>query len=256
MTESKTDWNAPVAEVEGTVITEAEVEALLHMMGEHAAQFQGEAGRNRLKDELVHQELLVLDARERKLDEEPDFLAQLEVQKKQLLQQYALHRILSEVQVSEEELRTHYEQHMNRNKARYRFNANHILVDSKERAEELKKRIEAGERFEDVARQESSCPSSKQGGSLGDFESGQMVAEFDQALTELTPGTVSDPVKTGFGYHLIRLNRRDAMPQMSFEEARDAVASELTLIKQQAHYMEQLEKMGQKYSVIKYYGEH
>lgn len=87
--------------------------------------------------------------------------------------------------------------------------ASHILVPSEAKALELKKEIEDGARFADLAKQHSSCPSSARGGSLGTFEQGAMVPEFDQVVfSDLPIGQVSEPVKTQFGYHLLVVEAR------------------------------------------------
>ena len=86
--------------------------------------------------------------------------------------------------------------------------ARHILVDSEEKCLELKKEIEAGAAFADVARQNSTCPSGQQGGALGEFGPGQMVREFDEVVFSGELNKVHGPVKTQFGYHLLEITSR------------------------------------------------
>ena len=87
--------------------------------------------------------------------------------------------------------------------------AAHILVQTKEEALSLKEKIENGEmKFEDAAAQFSSCPSGARGGDLGYFNRGQMVPEFENAAFNTPAGEVSDPVKTRFGWHLIKVTRK------------------------------------------------
>lgn len=81
--------------------------------------------------------------------------------------------------------------------------AKHILVDQEFEAKDLVKKIDAGESFESLAQSFSNCPSGKQGGDLGNFGKGMMVAPFEEAVLALEVGKVSGPVKTQFGYHLI-----------------------------------------------------
>ena len=109
-------------------------------------------------------------------------------------------------------------------------NASHILVDSEQKALELLGKIKAGEiSFEDAARENSSCPSGQQGGSLGTFTRGQMVPEFDKAVFEMEEGEISEaPVKTQFGYHLIKLIEKNAAEPASFDEVK-AELSEMLL---------------------------
>ncbi|QKW06170.1 peptidylprolyl isomerase [Streptomyces sp. NA04227] len=90
-----------------------------------------------------------------------------------------------------------------------RASARHILVASEDKASELKTQIEAGADFAEVARANSTCPSSRQGGDLGTFSPGQMVREFDQVVFSAPVGTVQGPVKTQFGFHLIEVSHRE-----------------------------------------------
>ena len=91
-----------------------------------------------------------------------------------------------------------------------RASARHILVATKEACEALKVKIEAGEDFAVCARENSTCPSGKDGGSLGEFGPGQMVKEFDTVVFSGEVGKVLGPVQTQFGYHLIEVTKRTA----------------------------------------------
>ena len=87
--------------------------------------------------------------------------------------------------------------------------ARHILVDTEEKCLELKTEIEGGADFAEVARQQSSCPSGRQGGELGTFGPGQMVKEFDEVVFSGELNTVLGPVQTQFGYHLLEVTERN-----------------------------------------------
>lgn len=90
-----------------------------------------------------------------------------------------------------------------------RAEARHILVNSETEAQDLKKQIEGGADFADLAKKHSQCPSGKAGGSLGEFGQGDMVPEFDSVVFgDLPVGQVSEPVKTQFGYHLLEVQKR------------------------------------------------
>tara|TARA_R100000656_G_scaffold107555_1_gene79685 strand:+ start:1037 stop:1318 length:282 start_codon:yes stop_codon:yes gene_type:complete len=89
-----------------------------------------------------------------------------------------------------------------------RATARHILVDSEEICLELKREIEEGADFTAVAKENSSCPSSRQGGDLGEFGPGMMVPEFDKVVFSAPVNTVQGPVKTQFGYHLLEVTSR------------------------------------------------
>lgn len=84
------------------------------------------------------------------------------------------------------------------------FRASHILVRDLQSAEKIYDRVRKGESFESLARQYSTCPSKSKGGDLGWFGEGQMVAPFENAVRRMGTGTISRPVKTQFGYHIIK----------------------------------------------------
>jgi peptidyl-prolyl cis-trans isomerase C len=86
--------------------------------------------------------------------------------------------------------------------------ASHILVKTEEQANQILKRLADGEEFDKVARRFSSCPSGKNGGDLGWFGKGQMVPEFEKVAFENDTGKVVGPVKTTFGYHVIKVTGR------------------------------------------------
>ena len=85
------------------------------------------------------------------------------------------------------------------------FRASHILVKDQQSAERIYERVKKGESFESLARQYSTCPSKSKGGDLGWFKEGQMVAPFENAVRKMSTGAISRPVRTQFGYHIIKI---------------------------------------------------
>ncbi len=85
-----------------------------------------------------------------------------------------------------------------------KIKAKHILVSKLSKAQEIFEDLQAGEKFESLARQFSECSSKNKGGNLGEFPKGKMVAEFWNACTKLKVNDVSQPVKSKFGYHIIK----------------------------------------------------
>jgi len=83
--------------------------------------------------------------------------------------------------------------------------AAHILVGKEDQAKDLLSKINGGESFSELAKKNSDCPSGKRGGDLGWFQRGQMVKEFETAAFEGQKGQVVGPVKTQFGYHLVKI---------------------------------------------------
>ena len=84
------------------------------------------------------------------------------------------------------------------------FRASHILVSDKTLAESLYERVRKGESFSSLANQYSNCPSKSKGGDLGWFKEGQMVREFENQVRRMSMGSISRPLRTQFGYHIIK----------------------------------------------------
>lgn len=82
--------------------------------------------------------------------------------------------------------------------------ASHILVNQEFEIKDIQKKLSEGVSFEDLARDFSTCPSGKEGGNLGEFGKGMMVPSFEKAAFALLPGEISEPVRTQFGFHLIK----------------------------------------------------
>ena len=213
-----------------------------------AQQFQTEEGRKYVLEDLINQELLYMYAKDNKIDQDEAFRKEMAEIEKNVLKQYIINQILTSVQVTDDEKRTFFEA----NKANFSnppsANAKHILVDTEEKANEILAQIKAGEvTFEDAARAHSTCPSKDQGGDLGTFGKGQMVPEFEEATFAMNVGDISEPVKTQFGYHLIKLEAKNEESIPTFEEVADKVEKTLMFQKQGEVYQAKLNEVKAKF---------
>lgn len=241
-----------LAQVGGKPITEEDVTRFIQALGRNGQAYNNPQGRAAVLDQLIAQRLFLLDAQRNLYEREPAFKAQLAAVKDQLLMEYSITKCLQGVRVTEEEVKAYYEAHKDELQADESVNASHILVDSEEKAEQLLAAIRAGEiSFEDAARQSSTCPSGQQGGSLGDFARGQMVPEFDQAVFALEEGELCGPVKTQFGYHLIRLNKKNATTPISYADIREELYQQVSQEKQQEAYQKKINQLKILYPVDK-----
>ena len=215
-----------LAKVGTLTVTEQEVNDFLMELGARGQGYNTPDGRRAILEQIISSKLLLIDARHNLFETEPEFKAELAKLRENLLINYAGNKVLSSVKVSDEDVKKYYEDNLDRFQQGATVNADHILVDSEERALEILAKIESGEMtFGDAAKQYSSCPSGQRGGNLGDFGRGQMVPEFDTAVFELEVGEMTKtPVKTQFGYHLIKLNSKSESSVMPFEE----IAPQLT----------------------------
>jgi len=147
--------------------------------------------------------------------------------------------IAPKITVSEEEIKKFYDQNPEKFHQEEQVRASHILIgiDSKagneekkaarDKADKLHKDLVSGADFVKLARDNSTCPSSKQGGDLGYFSKGKMVPQFEKAAFSLEPGGVSDIVETQFGYHIIRLVDRKKAEEISLSTARNKIENYL-----------------------------
>ena len=227
-----------LANVGGFPITEDDVNEFLMNLGQRGMSYNNPEGRKMILNQLIGQKLLLLDAKRNLLEADPAFKAQLAKVKDNLLSSFAAEKAIANVTVSDKDAEDYY----NANKEQFvtgdSVNASHILVDSEEKALEILAKIKAGDiSFEDAAAQNSSCPSKENGGNLGDFGRGQMVPEFDEAVFAMEVGSISDaPVKTQFGYHLIKLNSKKDSEAMSFESIKGEIKEGLLGEKRRAAY--------------------
>lgn len=242
-----------LANVGGKAITAADVDRFMAAMGRNAQAYNNPQGRAAILEQIIAQRLFLLDAQRNLMERDPAFKEQLAAVKEQLLMEYAISKCVDAVKVTDADVKAYYEEHKDQLQSGETVNASHILVDSAEKATQLLTAIQNGEiTFEDAARDNSSCPSSAQGGSLGDFERGQMVPEFDQAVFEMAVGEVRGPVQTQFGYHLIRLNAKNEAQVMAFEDIKEQLTMQVTREKQQAAYQSKINQLKILYPVDKF----
>ncbi|ABB31057.1 PpiC-type peptidyl-prolyl cis-trans isomerase [Geobacter metallireducens RCH3] len=168
-------------------------------------------------------------------------------------------KIVANTKITDDEAKKFYNDNKDKFRREEAVRASHILVSAdqkaspeekkkaKEKAEALLKQLKGGADFAELAKKESSCPSSAQGGDLGFFGKGQMVPEFEKTAFNLKPGEVSDVVETQFGYHIIKLAEKKDAETVPFEEAKERIVQFLTQQKVQAgigEYVDELRKKG------------
>ncbi|HKJ76601.1 MAG TPA: peptidylprolyl isomerase [Gammaproteobacteria bacterium] len=213
-----------LATVDGETITRAELEAYAQ---ERGANVDDPKVQSRMLDEFIGRQLLYQDALRQDLDEDPEVQRELKQLRFQVLLGAAVRQAATQPPIGEERLRERYEQQY-AGKTQKEYKASHILVESKEKAEEIIEELDDGAEFAALAKTHSTGPSGKQGGSLGWFSSGQMVSAFTEGVAELDKGGYSPaPVKTRFGWHVILLQdvREKEPPAFADvkEELRNAV---------------------------------
>ncbi len=234
-----------LATVGGIAITEDEVNEFLMGLGQRGQMYNNPEGRRAILNQIIGNKLLLLDARRNLYEAEPEFKAQLARFKDNLLTNYATEKIFATVTVTEAEAQKYYEDNKAQLGGGEVVNASHILVDSEEKAKEIYEKIASGEiTFEDGAREYSSCPSKENGGNLGEFGRGQMVPEFDKAVFEMSEGEVtSEPVKTQFGYHLIKLISKKEAKAPEYSEVSSEIKEALLSEKRHSAYTSKINQL-------------
>ncbi|SHK34532.1 peptidylprolyl isomerase [Tepidibacter formicigenes] len=231
-------------------ITQNDLDSALNSLGpQRAMQFNSEEGRKKLLEDLVNQELFYLDSIENKVDEEESFKAEMEKIKENFLKQYSINKLLSSVTVEENEINDFY----NNNKAQFKapesVKASHILVEEESKAEDILKELHNGLSFEDAAKKYSKCPSNERGGNLGYFAKGQMVPEFEKTAFDMKKDEISNPVKTQFGYHIIKVYDKKEEEIKPLSEVRNQIAQQILYTKQQSVYFTKVNELKGKYEV-------
>ncbi len=240
-----------LATVGGIAITEREVNEFIASLGQRGQAYNSPEGRRAVLNQIIGNKLLLLDAKRNLIEAEAAFREQLNRMKDNLLISYAGEKILSAVNVTEAEAKEYYEKNKSEFKSGESVNASHILVDSEEKARAIYEEISSGAKsFEDAAKEYSSCPSKASGGNLGDFGRGQMVPEFDTAVFEMSEGEITKtPVKTQFGYHLIKLNAKNPEKEMSYDEVKDELLAGLLNEKRRKAYESKINQLKIMYPV-------
>jgi len=233
-------------------VTAAQFDQLTDMLNDQAKAIARGPGRKQFGDNLVRILVLAQEARERKLDQAPGYSIQSALQLDSLLSSLLAQQLTKDLKISDADMRKYYDEH----KAQFeQISARHILIrfqgstvpvkpgqkdltpeEALAKAQELEKRIQAGEDFAKLAAAESDEPGAPaSGGSLGFFGHGRMVPSFEEAAFKLAPGQVSEPVRSQFGYHIIKV---EAMK--SFDDSKPDVEKAMapTILRDQIDEMQ------------------
>ncbi|MCY6485737.1 peptidylprolyl isomerase [Clostridium aestuarii] len=241
--------NKVLATVLGKEITEKDLKLAVERFPQQSRGFLAtEEGKKQLLDQLVAFELCYNYGKDSGVENSEDFKEKIEGVKREILTQITIEKVIKAVEVTDKEVEEFYEANKEKFKTPETVAAKHILVETEESAKEISEKIKNGMAFEEAATEFSTCPSKAQGGSLGKFGRGQMVPEFEEAAFSLEAGVVSEPVKTQFGYHLIKVEGKEESTVQAFDQVKDQLKNQLAQEKQSTRYMEFVEELKGKYS--------
>ena len=242
-----------LASVGGSAITEGDVMGFIASLGKRGQAYQNEEGIKLVLEELIAQKLFLAEAKKNLWEYEEGFKAELAKVKDRLLVNYAMEKALGRITVKDEEVKAYYDEHAAELMSGESVSASHILVADEETAKDLLAKIQAGEiTFEDAAKENSTCPSGQNGGSLGEFGKGQMVPEFDEACFNMAVGELRGPVQTQFGYHLIRLDGKKEASPTPFDAVKEELRSRLMAEKQEKTYKSKVNQLSLLFPVDRY----
>ncbi len=241
-----------LAKVGTAKITEADLEQELKSLPEFAQQlFEGIEGKKKFLDELIKKELLYQEAIKRGLDKDAEYRRKLEEFRKLTLISTLLEKEIEEkAKVTDQDIKDYYEKHKAELSSVSQIKASHILVKTEGEAEKILERLKKGEDFATLAKKYSIDPgSAKNGGDLGYFSPGQMVPEFESAAAKLKPGEISEPIKTKFGYHIIKVTDKKTGKPVEFEKIKGVLSQRLAAEKQKDFFDSYIEDLKKTYKV-------
>lgn len=241
-----------LAKVGNATITQADFEREMKNLPAFAQKlFEGQEGKEKFLQELVKKELLYQEALKKGLDKDPEFSKKLEDYKKiTLITQLLEKELEAKAKVTEQDAKNYYEKHKNELASVSQIKASHILVKTEDEAKKILEKLKKGGDFAAIAKQSSIDPgSAKNGGDLGYFSSGQMVPEFESAALKLNPGEISEPVKTKFGYHIIKVTDKKMGKPLEYEKIKNALMQRITAEKQREVFDSYIESLQKNYKV-------
>ncbi len=219
-----------LARVQGVEIRQADLDAAEEDIGgQTTAQMSPEQKREYLLSFVIDLTLAAKAAEQRNVQDSADFARKMTYYRNKLLVETLLNTE-TRTRVTEEEMRKIYDEQRSRITPEEEVRARHILVETEDEAKALIAQIRGGADFETIAKEKSKDPGgARNGGDLGFFTKGQMVPEFAEAAFAMQAGQLSQaPVKSQFGWHIIKLEERRQRQIPSFEQVRGQIEDFLT----------------------------
>ncbi|HEY9040320.1 MAG TPA: peptidylprolyl isomerase [Roseovarius sp.] len=222
------DDSAPTADTVVATVGDTEI-TLGHMLmlraglPEQFAQVPAEVLYKGILDQLVQQTLLV-NAHDGDLSKRAALA--LDNERRALIASEEMADIV-ETAVTDEAIQTYFDDNYLSAEGVTEFKAAHILVETEEEAAKLVEEARGGADFGDLAKEHSTGPSGPSGGDLGWFSDGMMVQPFQDAVSQMEPGSVSDPVQTQFGWHVIKLDETREKDAPTLDEVRAEIEDAL-----------------------------
>ena len=212
-----------LARVNGVEIRQSDLDIAEADVGPSLQVQEPNARKEALLAYMIDLTALAQAAAKQKLDAASDFEQRMAYAKNKVLME-ALLGDLAKKASTDAEMKKLYDESVAKTQPEEEVRARHILVKTEKEAQDVLAKLKGGADFEKLAREISTDPSAKtNGGDLEYFTKGQMVAEFSDAAFKLTKGQISQPVKTQFGFHVIKVEDKRMKPVPKFEDVKDQV---------------------------------
>lgn len=215
--------------INGAALTKQEFQAFVKMRLNKQQQAKLSPKQiQALMVEFINRELIFQDAVKKKIDQQPQIMAEIENQRRNIVSTHSISQLLRS-QPSDAEMKKIYKEKLSRPSNEYK--ARHILVKTEQEAKQIIAALNKGDNFEKLAKTKSLDSSAKDGGDLGWFKLNRMVRPFAMAVARLKPNNfTTTPVKTRFGWHIIKLEGLRETPPPAFEAVKPRI---IQLIKNQ-----------------------
>ncbi|MBN8934963.1 MAG: peptidylprolyl isomerase [Rhizobiales bacterium] len=228
-----------IAKVNGVEVHQSDLTMAEEDMGQNAQAMTGDAKRDYLLQYISDVILAAQAAEAKKVNDQKEFKGRLAFMRNKLLMETLLQQE-GKAAVTPEAMKKVYDEAAKQMSNEQEVRARHILVPTEEEAKAVLAEIKKGTDFAELAKQKSKDPgAAAEGGDLGYFTKDQMVPEFAEVAFKLEKGQVSDPVKTQFGWHIIKVEDKRTKPVPSFEQVKDQVSTYVER-KAQAEYIAKL----------------
>jgi peptidyl-prolyl cis-trans isomerase C len=226
-----------LAMVNGKPIPSSRVDVMLKQATSQGQKDSPEL-RQMIKDELINREILIQEADKLNLSNSADVKAQMELARQQILIGSLVKDYVRKHPVSDAEIKAEYDRFKAQTGDK-EYHARHILVEKEDEAKAIIAKLKAGSKFEELAKQSKDTGSAANGGDLDWATPASFVKPFSDAMIALKNGQFTDtPVKTQFGYHVIRLDETRAAKVPALEEVKTQISEALQQKKLQAYQTE------------------
>jgi peptidyl-prolyl cis-trans isomerase C len=230
--------NPVLAKVNGAEIRASDVALAEEELGPSLAQMDPATKKENVLSFLIDMKIVSKEAEDKKIADRDDFKTRLAFARNRLLMDNLL-AVEGKAATTDENMKKVYEEAAKQISGEQEVHARHILVETEDQAKKIEGELKKGADFAELAKKESKDPGASDGGDLGFFTKDQMVPEFSAAAFALEPGKISDPVKTQFGWHIIKVEEKRTRKAPDFEQVKPQIET-YVVRKAQADYVAKL----------------